>query len=106
MEWGGLVPPPLRESADQSSDQAVPLADGIGIDEPLIPLAVAEAPCVDDAIPLHVHHDGVDGALMAAWIQSHAPHNVGAGLGTVLNQGGADCGADQSGEVHWSGVVN
>jgi hypothetical protein len=27
-------------------------------------------------------------------------------LGTVLNQGGADCGADQSGEVHWSGVVN
>jgi hypothetical protein len=27
-------------------------------------------------------------------------------LGSLLNQGGADCGAGQSGEVHWSGVVN
>jgi hypothetical protein len=27
-------------------------------------------------------------------------------LGTVFNQGGADGVAGESGEVHWSGVVN
>jgi hypothetical protein len=27
-------------------------------------------------------------------------------LGTFLNQGGADSDAGESGEVHWSGVVN
>ena len=39
-------------------------------------------------------------------VHSHASHDVGAGLGTVLDQGAADRGAGQSREVHWSGVVN
>jgi hypothetical protein len=43
---------------------------------------------------------------MALRVESHAPHDVGAGLGSLLNQSGADGDAGQSGEVHWGGVVN
>jgi len=101
----GGIGSPLRESPDQSSE-AIPFADGGGIDEPLIPLAIAEAQGVDDALPLHVYHHSVNGALVAARIQSHTLDDLRAGLGTVFNQGGADGVAGESGEVHWSGVVN
>jgi len=103
---GGIGPPPLRESADQGGDQTIPLADRGGDDEPQIPLAIVGAGGAQDAVALQINHNGVDGALVAAGVHSHAPHDVGAGLGSLLNQGGADCGAGQSGEVHWSGVVN
>jgi hypothetical protein len=99
------VPPPFG-SADQSSDQAVPLADCCGDDEPQIPLAIIGTGGTQDAVTLQINHNGVNGALVAAGIHSHSPHDVGAGLGSLLDQGGADCGAGQSGEVHWSGVVN
>ena len=102
---GGIGAPPW-ESADQRRDQAVPLADCCGDDEPQIPLAIIGTGGTQDAIPLQINHNGVDGALVVAGVHSHSPHDVGAGLGSLLNQGGADCGAGQSGEVHWSGVVN
>jgi len=48
----------------------------------------------------------MDGPLVPLRVQSHTPHDVGAGLGTVLDQGAADRGAGDGREVHWSGVVN
>ncbi len=101
---GGILPP--VGSTDESSDQAITLADLTGDDEPEIPLAVVGAGGIQNAITLQIDHDGMDGALVAAGIHAHAPNDVGAGLGTVLNQGGADGGAGESGEVHRSGVVN
>ena len=102
---GGSDPPRIV-SPDQGSDQAITLADLTGDDEPEIPLAVVGACGAQNAIALQIHHNGVDGALVALRIHAHAPHDVGAGLGTVLDQGGADGDAGESGEVHWSGVVN
>ncbi len=98
---GGGCPPPWG-SSDQGSNQAVPLADGVGQDEPDIPLAVVAAGGVQDTLLLQVNHQSVNGALVAPGIQSQGAHQVGAGLGTVLDQGGADGGADQGGE-HRSG---
>ena len=98
--FGGGDCSPRIVSPDQSSE-AIPFADGGGIDEPLVPLAIAEAHGVDDALPLHVYHHSVDCALVAAGIQSHALDDLRAGLGTVFNQGGADGVAGESGEVHW-----
>ena len=97
---------PPYGSTDQGSDQAVTLADGGRVDKPGAPLAVAGADGVQDTLPLHFNHDSVNGALMAAGIQTHAAHDLRAGLGTVLNQGGANGGADDGAEVHRSGVVN
>ena len=94
------------ESTDQGGDQAIPLADGSGIDEPGATLAVAGADGVNDALPLHVHHHGVNGALVAAGIHAHGANQVAACHGALLNQDAADGGAGESGEVHWGGVVN
>jgi hypothetical protein len=97
---------PPYGSTDHGSDQAITLADGSGQDEPFIPLAIGGAGGVQDTLALHVHHNGVNGAFVAARVQSHAPHDVGAGLGPLLDQGAADGGAGESGEVHRGGVVN
>ena len=99
-----MLPPII--SPDQGSNQAIPLADLMIIDKPFCPLAIAGTDGVNSALPLHLNHNGMNGALMAAGIQTHAPHNIGARLGTVLNQGGANGGANQGGEVHRGGVVN
>jgi hypothetical protein len=76
---------PRIVSSDQGSDQAVTLADCGRIDPPQIALAVTVTGCKQNAIALHVHHNGVDGALVALGIQSHAPHNIRACLIAVLN---------------------
>lgn len=106
-EWmgGGGGAAPRSVSPDQGSDQAVTLADLIGVDEPQIaPLTLHGG--AQSALPLQIDHNGVDGALVALGIESHAAHDVGASLGTVLDQGAADGDAGESGEVHRSGVVN
>ena len=102
--WGDCSPRTV--SPDQSSDQAITLADAVGVDEPGATLAVAGADGIQDPLTLQIDHDSVDGALVALRIESHAPHDVGAGLGTVLDQSGADGDAGESGEVHLIGVVN
>ena len=108
--WGNRFPlyciRSTDQGSDQGSDQAITLADAIPPDEPQITLAVLVVRCSQDTIALHVHHDGVNGALVAAGIESHAVNDVRAGLGSVLNQRGADCSAGECGEVHRSGVVN
>jgi len=97
---------PRIVSSDHGSDQAVTLADGGRVDKPGAPLAVAGADGVQDTLPLHIHHNGVDGALVALGIQSHAPHNIRACLGSLLDEDDANSSADDGGEVHRSGVVN
>ena len=92
-------------SPDKGSDQAIPLPDLIGMNEPYI--AASALHCgAQNALPLHIDHDRMDGSLVALGVQSHAPHKVGAGLRALLNQGGADRGAGDGREVHLSGVVN
>ena len=99
-----MLPPIV--SPDQGGSESITLADLTGDDEPEIPLAVVGACGTQNAITLQIDHHGVNGALVALRIHAHAPNDVGAGLGTFLNQGGADSDAGESGEVHWSGVVN
>lgn len=97
---------PPYGSTDQGGDQAVTLADRSGDNEPQVTLAIVATGGAQGAIALQVNHDGVNGALVTLRIQSHAANQFGAGLGTVLNQGGADGGADDAVEVHRGGVVN
>ena len=87
-------------STDESSDQAITLADGSRVDKPCAPIAVAEADGIQDAFTLHLNHESVNSALVLAGIQSHAAHDLRAGLGTVLNQGRTDSGADDGAEIH------
>ena len=56
----------------------------------------------EDALLLHVHHQGMDGALVAAGVKTHRAHQVGAGHGAIVDQVSADGGADDGGE-HGSG---
>ena len=98
-------PSPLIVSPDQSSDQAVALADRSREDAPLI-AALALHGGGEDACRLHINHHRVDGALVALRVQSHASDDLRAGLFAVLNQGGADGVAGDQVEVHLSGVVN
>ena len=67
--------PPVG-STDQGSDHTVTLADLIREDAPLIALAIRVQGSGENALPLQIHHNGVDGALVALRIQSHAPHKV------------------------------
>lgn len=97
---------PPYGSTEQGSGDPITLADGGGVDKPLPPLAVAEADGVKDALPLHLNHESVNGALVLAGIETHAAHDLRTGLGTVLDQRGADGGADDGAEVHRGGVVN
>ena len=105
MVGRGAGRPPYG-STDQGSDQAVTLADAVPPDKPLVTLAVGAAGGAQDTVALHVHHNGVDGAFMAAGIHAHAADDLRACLIAVLNQDGANGGAGESGEVHRSGVVN
>jgi hypothetical protein len=103
---GAGRPPYCIRSADHRGDQAVPLADLIGEDAPPITLAIGAQRGCQDAITLQIHHNGVNGALMAPGVQSHRADDLSAGELTVLNQNGADGGADDAVEVHRGGVVN
>ena len=90
-------------SPDQGGDQAIPLPDLIGMNEPYI--AASALHCgAQNALPLHIDHDRMDGSLVALGVQSHPAHKVRTSLGTLLNQSGADRGAGQCGEVHWIGL--
>jgi hypothetical protein len=90
---------PRIVSADQGSDQAIPLADAVWPDKPLI-TALALHSGAQNAIPLHINHDGVDGALVALRIQSHALDDLRACLFAVLNQSGANSVAGDQVKVH------
>jgi len=100
---------PCIVSPDEGSSEAVPLADLIGADEPEIPLAVAAAGGIQNAILLEVNHKGVDGALVAAGIETQFPHKVAAGMGSALDQGGADGGAEDGADhqiLQWCGFLS
>ncbi len=86
------------------SNQAVTLTDRGGNNEPQVALTIVGAGGIQDAFLRQVNHQGVDGALVAAGIQTHGTDQIGAGLGTVLDQVGADGSADDGGE-HRSQVV-
>ena len=47
-----------------------------------------------DSIGFHVTHDGVDGALVASWVQTKRLDQFTAGAGSVVDEGRADLGAD------------
>ena len=61
--------------------------------------------CPKNPIVLHVHHDGMDGALVALGIKTHRPDQIRTGLGSVVQQFAADLGADDGCE-HRSVVLN
>ena len=69
-----MLPPII--SPDQGSNQAIPLADSTGQDKPGAPLAIAGTDSVKDTLPLHLNHNGVNGALVLAGIQTHPPDNI------------------------------
>ena len=90
-------------SPDQGGDDPITLANLVSMNEPYI--AASALHCgAQNALPLHIDHDRMDGSLVALGVQSHPAHKVGAGLRALLNQGGADRGAGQCGEVHLIGV--
>ena len=97
---GGGIESPRIVSSDQGSDQAIPLSDCGRIDPPQIALAVTVTGCKQNAIALHIHHNGVNGALMALRVQSHALDDLRACLIAVLNQGGANGVAGDQVKVH------
>ena len=51
--------------------------------------------CPELPIALQIDHNGVDGALVALGVHAHATDDLRAGLGTVVQQGGADSDADE-----------
>ena len=82
----------------QDGAEAVPGAGG-SLQVPQVPLLALPDPwCPQDALLLHVNHYSVDGALVTLGIQTHRPHDVGAGARTLGGEGGADAGADAAGE--------
>ena len=83
-----------RSHSRDGSDQAVALANLIKVHKPQIPLAVIGTGCGQGACLLKINHKGMDGALVTARIQTHRAHKVAAGLGSVVDQAGADRGAD------------
>ena len=93
-------------SSDQSSDQAITLANRGWHDEPEVALAIISASGGDGSLPLEIAHNRVNRPLVAAGVHTHATNQVGAGLGTALNQSGADRGTGQGGEIHRCRVVN
>lgn len=95
--------PLLQTLTEQSSSNAVTFADAVAPDEPLIPFAILGTGGTQDAVFLHVHHQGMNGAFVPAGVQTHATNDFGAGLGTVLNQGAAD-GRTDDGLNHGSEV--
>ena len=101
---GGRIPP--YGSTDQGGDQPITLADCARQDVPGAALAVAGTDGVKDTLPLQIDHNGVNGALVALRIESHAPNDLRAGLGSVLDQGSANGVAGEEVEVHRCGVVN
>ena len=95
---GGEGQPPPVGSTHQGGNQAVPLADRGGVDEPLVPLAVAQADGINDAVVFHIHHHGVDGAFVAAGVHTQGAHQIGAGHRSLADQSGANGGADDGGK--------
>ena len=97
--------PPVG-STHQGGNHAVTLADRGGVDEPLVPLAVAQADGINDPILLHIHHHGVDGAFVAAGIHTQGANQIGAGHRSLADQSGANGSADDGGEHRvWCGCL-
>lgn len=96
---GGDCSPPIV-SPEQGGGDPVTLADALGIDSPLVTLAVAVCGGEQDTLPLHFNHQGVDGALVALRVQSHGAYQFGAGVSTVLNQVSANRSTDDAVKVH------
>jgi hypothetical protein len=102
--WEGRgQPAPGGSDACHGSSDAVPLADRGGHDEPQVALPIIGAGGIQNACLLKVDHEGVDGALMAAGVHAHGANQVAAGHRAVVDQAGADRGADDGGQ-HLSGV--
>jgi len=89
------------QSPNQGGNHSITLANLVCFNEPKVaPLAFhcgAQNPG-----GFHINHHGVNGALVAPGIETHAPHKVGARLRSDLDQGSADGGADDGGEDHRS----
>lgn len=101
---GVATPQSLRSHKDCS--EAVTLADVIHVEVPLATLAADGVDlCPELPIALQIHHHGVDGALVALGVHTHAANDLRAGLGTVVQQGGTDSDANE-GVEHGSVVVN
>jgi len=97
--------PPQGSDACHGGGKAITLADRGGHDEPEVALAAVAAGGIQNACLLQVNHHGVDGAFVAAGVHAHGANQVAAGHRAVVDQVGADRGADDGGE-HRSGVVN
>ena len=86
--------------------EAVTEADVVNVEVPLATLARDGVDLRPELpIALQIDHHGVDGALVALGVHTHATDDLRAGLGTVVQQGGADSDAGE-GVEHGSVVVN
>jgi len=92
---GGVATPQSLRS-DEDCSEAVTLADGAHVKMPLAALPRDGVDlCPELPIALQIDHNGVDGALVALGVHAHATDDLRAGLGTVVQQGGADSDADE-----------
>ena len=98
MRGQGSTCPAGGSDACHGGSDAVPLADRGGHDEPQVALAVIGAGGIQNACLLKVNHHGVDGAFVATGVHAHGANQVAAGHRAVVDQAGADRGADDGGE--------
>ena len=105
--WGAPCRAPCNISSDNGDGggDAINPADAIEIHKPQIPLAIIGSGGAQNACLFQINHKGVDGALVTARVQTHRAHKVAAGLGSVVDQAGADRGADDRSEHDRFGIV-
>ena len=96
------APVNISSHSREGGDDAIPLADLLKVHKPQITLAVIGTGGTEHTILFQIDHKGMDGALVTARIKTHRANQVAAGLGTVVDQAGADGGADD-GFDHRSG---
>ena len=105
--WGAPCRAPCNISSDsrEGSDQTIALSDLLKVHKPQIPLSVIGTGGGQGARLFQINHKGVNGALMATGVKTHRAHKVAAGLGAIVDQAGADRGADDRSEHDRFGVV-
>lgn len=98
--------------SEHGGNQTVTFADLVAPDEPQVPFArLLVAGGTQDALLLHLHQHGMDGAFVLCGVQTHGTGQLGEGLGTLLDQDATGEDPHRQGqdggdvEGHWVGSL-